>query len=489
MRSPRSERLIVFLAALAPRLTLAWITLGSTDISNCFRNTTWMLSGRQPLLPYLPGVEVLIWFGGLLAHFTSVPPGVAYKLIPLLFDCGIAVLLRDARSMRTGLLYAIAPVPIIIICMHGQWDSLFLYFLTLALVLAEDDRGRVRGIAGAAWFLSIIPKPLALPLLPLFLPSPRDLMRSKEARQRGFSFLSGAAIAGLIYVVVVIAADYIPSAERLLLIYAYGGAGNGFFGLPWLAGLPLARYWTLIPIALIVVMVWMGRMRRDEGVLLFFVVAMVNGALAPQYLCWLVPFALLSGRNRFAAVYLLVAGVFLTLFYRALYVNEPSVIFVGAYAVLKPVAWLSPPPISVALSKVVAWIGNYALPLLCLGYSIYGFVRGWRQRRTPLVVARPLMTTVAPAIVLLSVIALASTWAAAQPPVAPNDFVDRILRKVEVYDVVKYPGRKEDIHWVPRRMAQPSTANRVMNLSTILLALVAVSSVATWMSPKDDPQT
>jgi hypothetical protein len=58
---------------------------------------------------------------------------------------------------------------------------------------------------------------------------------------------------------------------------------------------------------------------------------------------------------------------------------------------------------------------------------------------------------------------------------------------VEVYDVVLYHGRKEDIHWVPRRMAQPRTANPVLNLSTILLALVAVSSVATWMTPGTTP--
>jgi hypothetical protein len=479
--------MIVFLAALAPRLTLAWITLGSTDISNCFRNTTWILSGQQPVLPYLPGVELLIWFGGLFAHYTSVPPAFAYKLIPLLFDCAIALLLRDARSFRAGLLYAIAPVPIIITCMHGQWDSIFLYFLMLALVLAEDGREVARGLAGAAWVLSIIPKPVALPLLPLFLPSPRQMLRSKEARQRAFLFVSGATVCGLMYVCTVFALDYIPGGERLVLIYAYGGAGSGFFGLPWLAVVPLARYWTLLPTLAIMAMVWMGKMRRDEGVLLFFVLAMVNGMLAPQYLCWLVPFALLSGRYRFAAVYLLIAGVFLTLFYRAVYVNEPSVVFVGAYALLDSLAWLTPPPVSMTVSRMLAAIGNYVLPLLCLGYAIYAFLRGWRRCEPTAARSTPLLAVTVPAVVLLSVVTLAGIWAAAQPPVAPGDFVDRILRKVEVYDVVLYHGRKEDIHWVPRRMAQPRTANPVLNLSTILLALVAVSSVATWMTPGTTP--
>lgn len=482
MRSGRSERLLVFLAALIPRLALAWVTFGSTDIVHCFKNTTSILSGQQPFLPYLPGVEILIWFGGLLAHFTNIPPGLAYKLIPLLFDCGIAVLLRDARSMRTGLLYAIAPVPMIIVCMHGQWDSLFLYFLTLALVLAERDGARVQGLAGAAWFLSIVPKPLALPLVLLFLPSPREVGRSPEARRKAFSFLFGAGAAGLLYAFVLVLADSIPSMERLRLILIYGGAGHGFFGLPWLAGLPLARYWTLIPFAFILAMVWMGRMRREEGVLLFFVMAMVNSALAPQYLGWLVPFALLADRRRFLALYLLVAGVFLALFYRSIGVNEPTIVFVGAYAVLKQVAWLSPPATSDQVAKWVAWIGNYALPLLCLGYGIWAFLRSWRQRPTSRLTSRPLATILAPAVLLLSVLALAVVWGLAQPPVAPNDFVDRILRRVEVYDVVRFAGRREDVRWVPGRMARPSTANHVINLSTILLALVAVSSVATWLN-------
>jgi hypothetical protein len=224
-------------------------------------------------------------------------------------------------------------------------------------------------------------------------------------------------------------------------------------------------------------------------VLLFFVVAMVNGALAPQYLCWLVPFALLSGRTRFAAVYLVVAGVFLTLFYRAVYVNEPSIVFVAAYAVLKPVAWLSPPPVSLGVSRVVAWIGNYALPLLCLGYASYAFLRTWRRPRSAQGAIASTRAVTIPALALLAIVSVGGLWAAARPLVTPAEFVDHTLRKIEAYDVLQYHGRKEDIHWVPRRMGQPSKANRVLNLSTILLMLVAFSAVANWTTPADEPET
>lgn len=469
------ERLAVFVAALLPRLILAWITFGSKDIGNCFRNTTWLLSGRELVLPYFPGVELLIWIGGALAYFTPVPAAAAYKLIPVLFDAATAVLLRDARSLRSGLLYAIAPVPLVIMSMHGQWDGIVLYFLALAVVLRDSDHRIAQPLAGVAWFLSVITKPIALPLLPLFFLPWSD-------RRRSANFLGGVCGAAVIYALLLTFSGHLPSIERLELIFVYGAAGGGYFGLPIVTG-PLLRYWTLLPTFAVFAAFGTGRISRADGVLLFLAFAMANSQLAPQYLCWLVPFALLSGRLRFGALYTLIAGSFLVFFYRTIAVNKTTAIFAGAYALLTPAAALTPPPASAFVSRALVLTGNYVLPLFCLGYAVAVLARA----RTPL---RPGPTThsgpriAVPGALLLMFVGGAAIWAAAAPRITPAAFVDRILHKVDAYDVVRFHGKEEEDHltWIPRRMARPSLAQPVMNLSTMLLALVAMSSVLTWRS-------
>jgi hypothetical protein len=462
----------VFAAALLPRLLLAWITFGSKDIGTCFRNTTWLLSGRELVLPYFPGVELLIWIGGALAYFTPIPAAAAYKLIPVLFDAAIAVLLRDARSLRSGLLYAIAPAPIVVMCMHGQWDGIVLYFLALAVVLRETDHRIAQPLAGVAWFLSVITKPVALPLLPLFLLPWGD-------RRRSANFLGGVCGAAVVYVLLLMFTGHLASIERLALIFLYGAAGQGFFGLPILTT-SLFRYWTLLPALAIFGVFGTGRISRADGVFLFLAFAMANSQLAPQYLCWLAPFALLSGRLRFGSLYTLIAGTFLVLFYRTITVNTTTIIFAGAYGLLTPFAALTPPPASELVARALVITGNYVLPLFCLGYAIAVLVRS-RKEAVPAPFARLGPGVAMPAAILLVLVVVTVSWAAAAPEIAPAAFVDRILHKVEAYDVIRYETRQnEDLTWVPRRMAKPSLANPVLNLSSILLVLVAVSAVMTW---------
>lgn len=473
----RSRFGLLILAAAIPRLFLAWITLGTADMTACFRNFTWMLSGLQPQLPYLPGAELMIYLGGVAAYHTALPAGFAFKLLPVLFDVATAFTLR-ARAPRAAWLYAFAPLPLIVNSMHGQWEGMVLYFLVLALVLASDDRAVTQALAGAAFVLSVIVKPIALPLALLFLLTPGEKQR---AVQRALRFGGGAVTTGLLYLLIAGLAGYPLDADRLTLIFDYVRFGGHYFGLPS-GHLPVVgRFLTIIPALVITGLYWKQRLSREDAALLVFCFAIGGSPLAPQYLCWIPPLALLAGRYRFCAAYSLVAGLFLTFFYsESSFIAGP--LFMGAYGILRPLAWLTPQAPPLWISPMLFVLGDYVLPLLCLGYGLLRVVRAW-SRENVQQEPSPARGVLLPAALLLVLVTSVVVWASSRPEVKATAFVDRIHAKVAKYDVVGVTGPGREVKWVPRRLLP----NRVMqegrgfdaaSLSTMLAVWVLLWSMA-----------
>src|SRR5205085_2426085 len=106
------------------------------------------LGGHPMSLPYFRGIELWVWIGSVLAYYTPLAASFPYKLLPVVCDALIALILFDCEkddrvALRNGLLYAIAPIPFIVAAMIFQWDSVWIYFLIVAIVMLRSDEKRL----------------------------------------------------------------------------------------------------------------------------------------------------------------------------------------------------------------------------------------------------------------------------------------------------------------------------------------------------------
>lgn len=469
------RRAVIVAAALVPRLGIAALTFGSEDAVACLRNSLEIFGGGWANTPYLPFVEIWLFVAGKAAYYSNLPVTLPYKVLPILADALIALLLYDrARDERRGmwaaLLFAFSPVSIWISAVHMQWDSLVVYFLLLALVLLRLEAPLATAAAGAALVMSIVVKPIALPLAVLLLPL---------ARRRAALFLGGAAGLATVYVAFLAAIGWLLSVDNLLFIFDYARRGVQLFGMPLQ---PFNRLWSLLAVlAVLWILCAKRRLQREEAVLLFFCAVMGLSGMSPQYLLWLVPFAILCGRTRFLAAYTLLAGLFLVGYYQTPFVNRFNIDNLGAYGLLRPLGSWSPPLGDPRLSAVTRFLGNWAIPLLCLGYLVFRLVQALRSREDVLEETStvPVSRYLAPVLALAGVLAGSMLWATARPPIPDVAYIQRIEQKIGAYDVVRYRGPMPPAHgkiWIARSFADPAAGNRLLNMSTVAAAWVLIWS-------------
>lgn len=473
------SRAAVALIALAPRLFLAWATFGTTDLTNGFRNASLMLAGYDARLPYFVGLDLLYWIGAVLAFHGDLPLTVAYKLFGVLFDVGIALALRELASSRAGLLYALAPIPVIVAAMHTQWDSVTLYFLIAALALCRLERPAGQFGAGILWVLAVASKPYVLPLLPLLLPA-----RPWKAPRQVLALAGGVSLAILAYLTLLAIVGRPLTFERLELIATYTFSDQYFFGVPWR---PL-RWLAPLSLIAIVALHWRGAIAREDGVLLFFLIALAVSPLAAQYLVWPVPFLLLGRRWRAAAVYGAVAGTFLALFYSAPFLNRPNWIVVGAYGMHHGLGALAPAPLPEAWRPLLVALANYGIPLTCAALAVAVFITRRGEEDSPVRAAR----IVAPVGVLAGLVTVAAAWAALKPPVPPLEFIDRVQTTVvRDYDVVRHvtPEHGRAVIWVPRTVVdRPAAPVTLRGMLLVWIALAAAwCAVQKEKGPRGSP--
>lgn len=469
----------IFLVALLPRLVVAYVTLGSVDAIHCLRNFVRILDGVPIDTPYLPGIELLLWVAGLVSYASPPPVLFAWKVVPAVCDALIALLLADAArdratGLRAGLIYALNPIPILIACVHPQWESMWIYALLLTILLCE----RKPALAGAALVLSVIVKPVALPVA-IFL-IPRD-------RKRAFAFIGGAAAVGVVYAILLAGTGFFPDFTRAQGVVQYASGGVQVFGL---AFRPHNR---LLPVlgalAVAAFIYFRGKCTRSEAVLIFFAITLGLSGLSVQYLAWIIPFAVLCGRWRFVALYTVAAGLFTLFYYLLPEINLPHIEDLGGLAVLKPLAAFGPVSPPIWMREVMQLDGNVVIPLLLLGLAAFEITR-LLSRTKPAATIEPIgdvKPLLIPAAAVLLCCALAVAWAAAQPKPDPYVWIARIEQRIDEYDVSRYrgPGIREGTKvWLARSLIVPGGVNRILNVTNLGVAWIAVAALIAALSSR-----
>jgi hypothetical protein len=434
----------IFLLALTVRIVVGWIFFGCIDLTNTLLNNQALASGDHAELekvPYFPVLGLFIWLGGALNMWTSWPLAFCYKLVPIFCDAMIAALIfdivrarRPALAFRAGIFYALAPVPIIITCIHGGWDCAVLLPLLLAFHIREDFReSRWSGLMFGAFFISsFLVKPFAVMFAPIFF-RPWNSAESKTVEFRHGLILTavfvpvflaysrhlpvvvlvGLALAFVFLLITVInifaclrmpdkgyLRSHLAAGFGLVLvgalamvsfhlfgysihktlhrIYEYSQVGVQIFGLPFAYPFSLRpqimemRLWILPIIGVILLFYFTGRVSAFNVLLAGFTFILGTAGLSPQYLVWPVPLLLILLRFRMAALYTVLATVFLLFFYAnpwgAYFPNENM----NTFATLKSWHWLMPSAdfASVKLLGLIHILGNYAIPFCSLAFAV-----------------------------------------------------------------------------------------------------------------------
>ncbi len=380
----RRDRLLVGAVALVLRVGLGLVFFGSIDVTNSVVNSQRLFNSQEVHMPYFPIVPILIWLGGVLNVHTQLPVAFCFKLVPILFDVLLAMLLYDvqarrcpASSFRLALLYAISPIALLITSIHGQWDTICLFFLLLSLNLVDDpvQNRRTRFLAGGCFALSFLVKPLPVVFFPFLFPP----LLPTEGRLPRLRHSLDIAL-GMATVVIFSFILFHLGGYNLLRIgsriVGYADKGGGIFGLPFAASFyglsPLgSRFWIPAILFCLAVEYHRGNVGRFESVLFGFSFPLGVSGIGPQYLLWPVPFLLLTRTYRLGALYNFVTVAFLLVYYMT-----PSASYIpyenmGAFASLRGFSWLMPPQSlgEGAPADLLPFLGNLVIPVCCLAMA------------------------------------------------------------------------------------------------------------------------
>src|SRR5579863_4457070 len=174
----------VFIVSLVIRGCLAAIFLGSSDSMNGITAIPTVAMRKYIFLPYFPIVQnILGATTSIASHAQFVPVGLIVKLVPCVVDSLLSVwLLKNSRfdlryRRQSAWLYAFCPLPLILICLQGQWDSLWVLPAVTALALSDliskatKARRMTLLLIGALLGLAVLSKPAALIVAGLLFPS------------------------------------------------------------------------------------------------------------------------------------------------------------------------------------------------------------------------------------------------------------------------------------------------------------------------------
>jgi hypothetical protein len=337
-------------------------------------------------------------------------------------------------------------VPVLIFSVRGQWDSVC-FALLLGSVLALRREGhRAAFLAGLLFVLAAIAKPVAVPLALFFL-----------ERKRLGSVVGGMTACFLAWLAVLwwIGDPLTIGAVDHVLRYARGGVT--YFGAPFALGVKQNRLFVLLPLLALLPLYALRRIAREEAILIFYVFTIATCGLSAQYLVWAVPFLLMCGHDRFAALYSLVAGVFLVTFYVSPFGGFLGYNFenLAAFAPLRELIWLTPPITDARLRlEIVRTLGDIVLPVLCAAFLL---MRLWQLRRRKANEAPTERDSLAPLAVGLTALAAMVTLAWSMPKPPPEVFARRMETKVQAYNVELYqpPAKALKPAWVVPLGARP----------------------------------
>jgi hypothetical protein len=337
---------IVFLCAFAVRVVVSTVFLGSCDLLDSVTHISNAAAHGYFYLPYFPIIDNILGSSALVVtNLHIVPIALVPKLIPCFADSLIAVwFLKDNRfespfRVRAAWFYVFCPLPLILVCIQGQWDSLWVLPMVSALAMADllkhmtTSRRRTLLIIGGLLGVAILSKPVAIITAGLLIPSFRHRRSTHDWIQECGLILTGFAVTmGLFFAK--FALDGTDLHRNFVNVIDYAGTpGFTIFGP--------AKFYSLHAIATSNVNLTVAAINSDfRGLSITVVIAIVLyqifarvpldkmttaaalllicpaiGGLAPQYLLWPLVFILASGRVRAATLYALSASSLYFLFF------------------------------------------------------------------------------------------------------------------------------------------------------------------------------
>jgi hypothetical protein len=384
------------------------------------------------------------------------------------------------RARRLGYVYAFAPVPVIISALHGQWDGVFLYFLILSIFLLRIGTRTADAVAGAAFVLSVIVKPVAAPLVLFLFPAPWLLFgrrRDGDARRRTMTLIVAMAATTIAYLLLLLAMRTRLGIAELRPIFSYAQYGVQLIGFPMFHGMPRAI--GLISLLALLPAYWWGRVSRERAILLFFAFVIGLCGSAAQYLTWLVPFAIVSADLVFAALYNLFCAITLLLYYQAPGVQGFNLENLGGYLPLRRFAWLAPSMMNLPVkSEIVFYTGDGIVPWIAIAFFVFALLKMARAR--PAVVTQqvaPPQVRAAGFSLLLVLLLLGAgcVWGKRQPALTGDQLTQRIRARVEAaYWCVRFeesnPQNPPAPIWVLPSYTDPAIVAQPVNAFTIGIA-------------------
>jgi hypothetical protein len=412
---------VVFTSAFAVRVIIAAVFLGSCDTLDSIYHIAVGGAHRYFYLPYFPIIDNILGSSSLVASkFHFLPIGLVPKLIPCLADSLIAVwFLMDNRfekhyRRRAAWLYVFCPLPIILVCIQGQWDSLWVLPMVSALAMADllrhttKSRRRTLLLIGALLGIAIISKPVAIITAGLLVPNFRSRASTQGWIQECCLMLVGCATTmGLFFAK--FAFDGTHLRQTLRDVISYGGApGFTIFGpakfwyLHLISTIPVPhnaatqellvntdlRDLSIIYVLAIVLYQIFARTPLDSmtAAAAALLICPAVGGLAPQYLFWPLVFILASGRIRAAVAYALSASSIYFVFFLIPGASAAKGESATAYLPLRSLSFLGIPRSALdwfANSPVALDIwnpfANLVVPVAMCGFGLYLLV----SRTTP----------------------------------------------------------------------------------------------------------
>jgi hypothetical protein len=383
-RDAWSERPIaVFMSAFTMRVAIATIFLGSCDTINTISHIPIAAAHGYYFLPYFPIIYNITGASALVItklHF--VPVGLVPKLVPCFVDSLIAVwFLKDNRfdrqfRRRAAWFYVFCPLPLILVCIQGQWDSMWVLPMVSALAMADlvkhtsVSRRRTLLIIGALLGIAVISKPVAIITAGLLIPNFRARESTNDWIQEcGLVLIGFVTTMGLF--TAKFAFDGVNLHRNLVNVLAYGETpGFTVFGpakfysfhalttsdvhLTVAAVTSEFRDLSIIYVLAIVLYQVCARVPLDRmtAAAAALLICPAVGGLAPQYLFWPLVFILASGRARAAVGYAISASSFYFVFFLVLGASAAKGESVAAYLPLRSLGFLGIP------RTVLEWFAN-----------------------------------------------------------------------------------------------------------------------------------
>jgi hypothetical protein len=362
---------VSLLIALVIRVSFAGLTSRDytpNDVTSYFHSTgKLVLHGQDPvshllgrqwnfllLMPYVHALEIK----------SGLPWVYAVKIAPIACDVLMVWLvsrLATTHSASRALQYAVNPLSLLVVSVHGQVEPVALALAVSGLLLARRDRWFLAGVlVGAAVAAKTWPLLIAVALLPGIRPK-----KLAEYVAGGVVVPAALLASGVLFLDThpVSALQHIASYGSLVQLWGWSGtfiAGGrtSFAGYDSGAGHVGS---VLVVLAVVATLVLFRRYPAEVCVMAALCGSLiVTAGFGVQYLMWPLPFMIAAGRRAYIE-YVLVAAGFDGVFYLGNWNDTRMQLF------LMGMSWL----VIMALARVYwdAWQSGRRAPEPPLGYS------------------------------------------------------------------------------------------------------------------------